>query len=61
MFKNDCFDSAAGMRARDTEEKILSILYDFGPLKDSSLPRIKITFQIFENMRSSRNTCIVLR
>jgi hypothetical protein len=41
------------MRARDTEEEILSILYDFGPLKDRSFPRIKVTFQIFENIRSS--------
>jgi len=42
------------MTARDTEEQILWILYDFGPLEDSSFPRIKITFQIFDNIRSSR-------
>jgi hypothetical protein len=53
MFTNAYFDAASEMRARDTEEQILSILYDFGPLKDHSLLRIKIAFQIFENMRPS--------
>jgi len=47
MFPNAYFDSTTGIRARDTEEEILSILYDFGLLKDRSFPRIKITFQIF--------------
>ena len=41
------------MLARDAKEQILPILYDFDPLKDRSVPRIKITFQIFEKMRSS--------
>jgi len=47
MFTNAYFDSATRMRARDSEEEILSIFYDFGPLKDRSFPRIKVTFQIF--------------
>jgi hypothetical protein len=48
------FDSATGMKTRVANEQIVQILYDFGSLKDSSLLRIKVTFQIFENIGPSR-------